>query len=229
MSFGCSFTEGGGLNSPSHHFYLNSNYTNNTEFLNWYMTENSYPAQLANLMDCSYENFGISRGANELIFKMLYENTKNTSSDVLITVQTSILSRILLYSLDTDKFETVNGLEHNPSQSITDYYEMYVKYFFNRNIEYQKLLQSIEVYTEYFKNRNVDIVWIIGESDNGFVKTSKYIVSFENKDLHNYADNYKLRLRHLPNYPTDDSHFSENGNKIIAEKILEHLKEYHGY
>lgn len=235
LSFGCSFTEGGGLNSPIYHNYLRGINTTDslqiTPMMETYMRDNAYPMFLAKLLDCNCFNYGVSRGSNELILKNLYEHTKDIKDggNILITIQTSILSRIMLYSVDDLQFITINGLTPDLSKHVFEYYELYIKYFFEVNKEYEKLLQNINVYSEYLKNKNIDFVWILGDAGSNTLQESKYIISFEGSDLMSLGSTEKLRLCDLPNYPENDAHFSVDGNKIIANKILEHLEKYYGY
>lgn len=226
-AFGCSYTEGGGLNSPEHHRYLSGNHTLSREELSTYMTKNSYPSYLAKHLNCEYINKGISRGSNELIFKMLYEYTQDIQdgTGLLICIQTSILSRILLYLENEKKFQTVNGM-YGPIY-LQQYYQMYIKHFYNDDIELKKLQQNIVVYSEYLKNKNIDFIWLIGDTGGKTIMSSKNIMTFDD-GLFSFITRNKLRLCDLPKYPTTDLHASETGNEVIAQKIIEHLKEYYG-
>lgn len=226
ISIGCSFTEGGGLNSPDHHKYLNSNLSG--IILDNYMANHSYPSYLAKKLDCTFTNKGISRASNELIIKTLYDTIQNVSYDnLLVTIQTSILSRILVYITDAAQFETVNGIYG--SKALQNYYELYIQHFYDKDVEYKKLLQNIVVYSSYLESKNIDFIWLIADSDKNEIKTTKHIMAFDGCDLMDFGTNNKLRLCDSPNYPTNDAHFSEKGNEIISERIMKHLEEYYGY
>jgi hypothetical protein len=220
--------EGGGLNSPTHHRYLTGRQINSTVELNSYMMKHSYPSYLAKKLNCTYINNGMSRASNELILKSLYEciNTLDDTTELLVTIQTSILSRILVYLEDEQRFETVNG-PIKPTY-LNEYYELYVKHFYNHEIEYKKLLQNIDLYTTYLKSKNIDFVWIIADTADNLIIPSKHILSFDGRGLIEFGIGNKLRLCDLSGYPTNDSHFSESGNEIIADRIVKHLEEYYG-
>lgn len=229
LSFGCSFTEGGGLDSPEHYRYVKGNCNIGKSTLKTYMSDHAYPAVLAKQLKCVHTNKSISRASNELILKTLYENTKNIfdGTGLLVTIQTTILSRLLLYLEDNKQFQTVNGL-YGPDY-IQQYYELYIKHFYNAKIEYAKLLQNIDVYSQYLKNKNIDFVWLLGDTDGEPVVVNKHTISFENESLLSFISSNKLRICDLPNNPFVDYHISERGHEVVSEKIIKHLEEYYGY
>jgi len=82
LSFGCSFTEGGGLNTTEYHHKLNKfngidvndeDYTYGVDDYYEYMNEHSYPSFLAKSIGCEFYNYGISCGSNEIIIKTVYD------------------------------------------------------------------------------------------------------------------------------------------------------------
>lgn len=232
LSFGCSFTEGGGLNSPVYQHYLNGivNTHDNDVKKDYieYMKQNAYPAYLAKLLDCPHDNHGTSRSSNGLILKKLYENTCNIEdgTDILVTIQTTLLSRIMLYLDSSKKFLTINNLEDLPD-NIKKYYKTYLKNFYNKQIEFNKLIQNIDVYTAYLKQKNFDIVWMMYETDST-IDESPTLLTFDDVDLSQFISKERLRLADLPNFPVNDTHFSVEGNKVIADRIVKHLEKYYG-
>jgi len=232
LSFGCSFTEGGGLNAPFYHRYISSNLANNNlelkDAYKEYMYNNAYPAYLARNFNCNSENLGISRASNGLILKTLYEKTQNieNGSDLLVTVQTTLLSRIMVYDNEAKKFLTINNFD-GILNYVKEYYKTYLRYFYNREIEYKKLLQNIDVYTKYLQSKNIDVVWLMYEAEDS-LKSSKTVLTFDGTDLAQFIANQKLRLLDLPNFPVNDTHFSVEGHKVIANRIIEHLESKYG-
>lgn len=232
LSFGCSFTEGGGLNSPAYHNYLQGitrkgDNDVKPEYIE-YMNANAYPAQLAKILDCEFENYGTSRSSNGLIFKKLYERTSDIQdgTNTLVTIQTTLLSRIMLYLDKEDEFITMNNFDGLPN-SVAKYYETYLREFFNRSVEFKKLIQNIDVYTAYLRSKNFDVVWMMYETVDS-VSESSTMLSFDGRNLSEFIGENKLRLADLPDFPVNDTHFSVEGNGVVAERIVKHLEKYYG-
>jgi hypothetical protein len=229
-SFGCSFTEGGGLNNQSIRRILdndpNRNYS--SQELRDISTYESYPGYLSRLLNCELENHGESRSGNELIFNNIYNVISNLSdtSDLLVTIQTSILSRLLLQIPHEKKQMSINNF-NDLSPSAKTFYELYVCEFFNSDYSCKKLLQDIEVYTTWFKSKNIDVLWLPYEMDMTICAKEKHFVDFDNKNLGEYTSDSKLLLTDIPNFPINDRHFSPSGNEVIAKKIYEHLKKHY--
>lgn len=229
LSFGCSFTEGGGLNSPIYHNYLNGiinkNDTTPSQEHNEYATANAYPAQLANMLGCEFNNCATSRSSNGLILKTLYEQTCNIEdgSDILITVQTTLLSRIMLYLDKSKEFLTMNNFE-NLSKEAREYYKLYLKNFFNEDIEFKKLMQSKDVYTAYLQKKNFDVVWLMYDTDNTDIQSTTTLM-FDNTDLSQFIAKERLRISDLKDFPVNDTHFSVEGHCVIADRIFKHLEK----
>ena len=231
-SFGCSFTEGGGLNSPIYHHYLNGrvgdiDFTWKDEY-QVYMHNNSYPYYLSKLLNCNFENHGISKASNELIFDNVYKllNSKNDLNNTLITIQTTVLSRMLLYSTDNNEFISVNGIV-NDYDFVAEYYKLYIQHFFDNNTEFNKLLKNIDLYTTYITSKGADVIWIIYDGIGEKIIEDKYKLSFHGYNLGEYIENNKLQIRHIPGMKFNDLHCSVEGNKVIANKIYQHLGKYY--
>jgi len=228
LSFGCSFTQGAGLNSPEYHRWLKKHPPN--EYGN-YMYANAYPTQLAKMLNCEVENHGVPRASNDLIFKNVYEHTKDIKdgSNILVTMQTTLLPRIMIYSNQIEDFVTVNNLEID-DKNIKRYYTLYQKYFYNRTVVFNTLMKNIDLYTVYLQNKKIDVLWILYDADE-VPDESKTMMTFDNIhyniDLCRYISTNKYRLLDLPNYPIDDSHFSVDGHRVVAEHIHSHLGKYY--
>lgn len=231
MSFGCSFTEGGGLNGTVFQNYLKGKIDTRREVPTdehiTFMKNNCYPAYLSQYLNCEFENYAESRSSNGLILKKLYENTSciDDGTNILITIQTTLLSRIMLYIDKTSEYLTMNNLEEIPD-NIRRYYKQYLTEFYNQEVEFKKLMQNIDVYTSYLQKKNFDVVWMLYET--AYIPAeSKTMMCFDDTDLSRYISDNNLRLADLPDYPEFDTHFSLNGNKKIADKIVEHLGKYY--
>lgn len=229
-SFGCSFTEGGGLNNQDFRRLLDN--APDREYSNDELTEiasyESYPGYLSRILNCEYINFGVSRGCNELIFNKMYSTISNLTdtTDILVTVQPSILSRMLIQMPDQGKAESVNGL-HAVTGDAKKYYELYVTRFYDSRYACNKLLQEIDVYNEWLKNKNIDVLWLPFEMDMEKCPKDSHFVDFDGYSLSEFTIRNKLLLSDLENVTINDKHFSPHGNEVIANKIHEHLKKYY--
>lgn len=229
-SFGCSFTEGGGLNNQDFRRLLDN--APDREYSKYQLTEiasyESYPGYLSRILNCDYINFGVSQGCNELIFNKMYDTISNLTdtTDILVTVQPSILSRMLIQMPDSGKAVSVNG-PHVVTGDAKKYYELYVTRFYDSRYACKKLLQDIDVYNEWFKNRNIDVLWLPFEMDVGKYPKEKHFVDFDGCSLSEFTVRNKLLLSDLENVTINDKHFSPHGNEVIANKIHEHLKKYY--
>ena len=255
LSFGCSFTEGGGLGAEYHRkldkmngiTLPNEHY--DTHNYQEYMTQHSYPSFLAKKLNCDFYNYGISCGSNEIIIKTLYDvlngeldstHMLNYREDLkgkrfvseedyentLITIQFSLLNRIMVYLTDHHKFETINGINHDIPY-INPFYKLYISHFYNQSVEYKKTLQYMDVYSTYLKSKNIDYLFTWYETPSHFIKKSKNIVSFNGYDLDGFTTQKELRIMNIEKLNFYDRHFTIEGNKIIADKFYEHICEYY--
>jgi hypothetical protein len=230
-SFGCSFTEGGGLNNQNFHRYLkgDTTYSKTPEPVlpehADYANQNSYPGYLSRLLNCGFENYGTSCAGNEFIINKAYDVVSSLTdhTDILVTIQTSVLSRMLLQMPLEKRAVNINnpgGVEGNARK----FYEMYVGEFFDSEYAYKKLAQQIDILTCWFESKNIDVLWLLYDMDFRYIQPKKQIVMFDNLNLSNYAFKNRLLITDLPNFPYKDAHFSPEGNRHIAEKIYNHIK-----
>lgn len=234
-SYGCSFTEGGGLNAQDYHRYINgdTNYSLKPENVlpehTEYANHHSFPGYLSRLLNCEFKNNGTSRAANELIFNMAYDEISGLedTTDILVTIQTSMLSRMLLQMPYENKQITLNNFV-DLEGSVKTFYELYVCEFFDIKYAYKKLLQDVDVYNSWFASKNIDVVWILYDTPDYNAPSKPYIVDLDGRSLCGFAGDNELRLVELPNFPYKDLHLSPKGNEVVANRIYEHLKRKYG-
>lgn len=228
LSFGCSFTEGGGLNAKEYHKYIKSNIDiQDQKVLNLYALNHSYPFYLSKLLGCDFINFGISRGSNEYIFSKVYkECLKYLDKKILVTVQTSILSRMLLHSADDDNFEyNVNSYETNFSK-INSYYKMYLKHFYNEKKEFNKLIMMADLLQAWLKAKGIDFVFIAWDIPHGESPKEHFLLfPGPNGSGNNFGDQEKILISHLPGITFMDRHLSEKGNECVAKIIYDYIRK----
>lgn len=234
-SFGCSFTMGGGLNDERYHRYLNNDYDPESKYdhekMTYWMTAHSYPAYLARLMQCNFKNFGIGCGSNAYILKSAYEFcnslTPEQCQETLVTVQTSILSRILLYSADEQMEHTVNSDIH-PNPIIAEYYKQYIQHFYDTDWEYKNLLRNVDLLQTWLRSKNIDYVFIGWNGDNKPLP-EEYFYKFPGYDgtLSVFTYDRKLLISDLKDIPYQDHHLTQYGNELVAEELYKHIKDQH--
>lgn len=225
LSFGCSFTEGGGLNAPDYHRYLNSNIDlNDQNRLNDYMSRHSYPFYLSKLLGCDFINFGTSCASNDYIFQKTYnECLKYENKKIIVTVQTSILSRILLHSSEDETQTHVNNYQ-NYTPQINDFYKTYLKHFYNEKCQFDKLIYQVDLLQAWLKSKQIDFVFVAWETFNKLPESQ--FISFPAGDgsIKSFSDQERLLIAHLPNITFLDKHLSEKGNQRVAEIIFKNAK-----
>jgi len=234
IGFGCSFMEGGGLDNPEIHMRIHGLKTpigyDETEKFKY---KNNFVAYLAELYNCEYINFAESRCPNDLIFENIYKYFNDNISDkkILLVGQISLFNRIHVYYEPIQKFVKINALrwEDWPFNSdpkmkeLYDYFERYVKYIYNEDMEYRKTLRNIETYTAWLTQKNIDCLWLSYEGRPEQFAESKNFIKFDGDNLGAYVEKNKLRLKDDPNLKTDDLHMTIDAHRLVAEKIYKHL------
>lgn len=129
LSFGCSFTYGGGLNSPQYHAFLTNTKTDDiypTLELENYAQHHSFPGYLSRLLECPFINYGVGSGANEMIYETIYDTCSSINFDdaksTLVTIQTSVLSRMYVFDSLNKIAHTINNLNSVDIDYVTAYY-----------------------------------------------------------------------------------------------------------
>jgi hypothetical protein len=222
LSFGCSFTEGGGLDNIAYHEYLKSGITSALD-RKLYATKHSYPSYLAQLLGCDFKNFGTSAAGNEYILRNAYEESSgHYDKKLLVTVQTSVLSRMLLTSANDNTEWNINNPDGKPD-AVAKYYTMYIEHFFNEHKEYDKLVRNTDLLRAWFKSEDIDFVFIGWESVGGL---PPWFMNFPAQlgTLGNFSSKEKILIADLPNIPFNDRHFTEQGNQRVADLIFSHIK-----
>jgi len=222
LSFGCSFTLGGGLNSLHYHKCIDSGLTRSKD-LDHYMLEHSFPGYLSRQLGCDYINYGTSCAGNDFIFKKVYDtlSSHNTDKKVLVTIQSSILSRILLNDADSGESININGFDTARNDEQKQYYGLYVTKFFDEKKEYAKVMQQFDVYTTWLKSKNIDVVCLMHDTGPYKMPTGGHFIDFNGASLGAFISHNKLRLCDSTTF--NDSHYSPQGNEIIANTIYQHL------
>ena len=205
--FGCSFTEGGGLNSPVFNEYAIKNNLIPNEYEGEYKKTRKdfrYSTLIGKNLNCEVENFGKGRSSNEYIFNQLYKHHKKFD---ICVVQLTIYSRRYQWDEREEKFEHINDIDN---------------FTLNRfNREYAR--DQVSMMVNLFDSLNKKIYWMFHEDIPKNLKSNNLIYFEPKGHLHDFVMKNKLTFKHETNGYYDDLHYSIEGNRIIADKILEKI------
>ena len=232
--FGCSFTEGGGLNEPIFVDYaIRNNLIDISDLDNKIRNENStltdreaasiygidysspynsiskkycYPTIVGKKLECEIKNLSKGSSSNEYIFKKLYENYQYF--DICI-VQMSMYSRRYQWNEIEKKFEHINQIDD------------YTLHHHNNKYEHDKVSMMIDL----FDKMNKKIYWIFQEEIPKNCKSKNIIYFDPDGNLRSFIYENKATISHETNKYFDDGHFSIEGNELISEKIVERINE----
>lgn len=236
--FGCSFTEGGGLDNIEYYNFLNNtnlvidpNKTGDEndivyKKLEAFRDEHKFSKIISNNLNTETKNLAISRGSNGYIFETLFNEIENNKNEIYVVVLT-VLPRVYWYYEPTNEKYNLNSFEFNlhPYRSqpimknLADMYENYLKYVFNTKVEKQKIQKQIKLFDLYSKQKQSKIYWVSWEEFKELNTTTDNYITFDKMDLSQFVDKNKLQIFHHTNGVCTDNHISIYGNKIIADII----------
>lgn len=255
MSFGCSFTMGGGLNDTRYLQWLKLYHPEKLEgysdedFYKTYYTDASYPSRLAKFLGCGHENFGIGCSSNELIFKTLNQKTSAIAdgNGILITIQPTFLHRKHVYdSINQDNimFNGPSDSDYTPHGNFfpdipsKEYNNMYLKYFYDHIYELNKYLYNLYAIVDSLVLKNFSVLVVPYENPldfkYSFLKSKHICTEFTNVDskiiynsMHDLIRQSGVCIKDLPNILWEDCHANEQGHEMIAESLYNHIIKHH--
>jgi hypothetical protein len=221
--FGCSFTEGGGLNSPTwneyaikHNLIPKTLKGRNYEVMDRYR----FSTLIGNELNCQVKNFGLSGGSNESILNNLFDNYNNFD---ICVVQFSLFDRMKIYDDKTSSFYDVNGGAAPAPKNVINYFLKTITEHQNRDYEIYKVKQMIKLYDNLFEKINKKIIWLFADPIEDV--QSKNILHTEPIGLHKYMVENKYTFKQVTNDFYDDWHWAPIGHRDIAKKIMEKIDE----
>ena len=163
-----------------------------------------YSTLIGKNLNCEVENFGKGRSSNEYIFNQLYKHHKKFD---ICVVQLTIYSRRYQWDEREEKFEHINDIDN---------------FTLNRfNREYAR--DQVSMMVNLFDSLNKKIYWMFHEDIPKNLKSNNLIYFEPKGHLHDFVMKNKLTFKHETNCYYDDLHYSIEGNRIIADKILEKI------
>ncbi len=242
--FGCSFTEGGGLNNVDYY-----NWLHNTDFkidknksgdendviykqLAEFRNQNRFSKIVSNKLNLDSENYSLSGGSNDYILKTLFNHMETNNNEIYVVVF-SLFSRVRWYYEKTKKIYNLNSYDfswfpysNEPiMKSLSETYEMYLSYIYNLSIEKEKLKAQVKLMDCYAKSKNSKIYWASWEDFPELNDIASNYISFDNLDMFRFVLNNKLQIFHHTNDVCNDNHISLPGNEIIGNMIYDFIKK----
>jgi hypothetical protein len=222
--FGCSFTEGGGLdNLEYYNIKTNSKLKDysapNSNILCEYKEANRYSKIVGNLLNCESNNYAFGCNSNENIINKLYEVIKfnKVEKDDVFVVQTTIFSRKHFWYEPTNEFYSVNTIDFTG----WPYQEKEIMKPLNINAWFREM--GLKIFWIPWADLNMNGDWDILKEKNKELKKQNFIF-FDDLAMGTYIDGNKYRICDEFESLTD-RHKSTKGHKFVAEKIVEFLKE----
>jgi len=248
--FGCSFTEGGGLDNIEYYNLKNNSSLTHTddgawETITYWKENNRYSSIIGNILNVNVRNFAEGCNSNENILNKLYEvlNLEDINKDDIFIVQTSIYTRRHFWYEPMQEFYSINDLNFSgwPYSSrdymkpLNDLYNLYSMYSHNEEYEIKKVINNIDLYNAYAKEKGLKIFWVPWaelQTDkknwNEIRKTNdllvdKNLILFDGLSMGTFTGGEKLLMCDEYKEITD-RHKSVEGHKVVAEMISEFLK-----
>ena len=200
LTVGCSFTYGEGLADSS---------------------KTAWPALVSDYLNKPVKNLGIRGGSNEYIFRTAIEETILNKYDIVI-IQWSSIDRSEVWHNETNK-----PLNFNPHTAVDQNWiiEYYAK-FYDEKFAFKNWIIKIIALQKYFESIGQKYIQMSISEYNMINHTNfdtlvsnidkKTFLSWSKEGLTNWVGKHTVS-------PTD-KHPSEEGHKLIADKINEHIR-----
>jgi len=246
--FGCSFTEGGGLDNIDYYNWIhgtNLKYPidphdiNDPNFyvhnkLKLFRDENRFSKIVSDKLGIASENFAVSRGSNDYSFEKLFNEIENNEKEIYVFVLT-LIPRVHWYYEPTDTRYNINSFDENLSpyynrvimKNLAKTYKMYLENVFNRNYEIERLETQIKLFDSYAKIKKSKIYWIEWDNLPRLKDITPNYISFNGQTMFEFVRDNELQIFHHTNNKNTDNHISLPGNRIIADIIYNTLKKKH--
>lgn len=242
---GCSFSCGGGFNWDDVKQIYKSHL--NIEILNH--SDVSYPKLIAQELGFNLINHAILGGSsNRLVrttYQYIFENI-NTLNNTLFLLEIPPFWRDELYSNElnrlinltissvhsySDNTDYANGHDIKDLRKIhgnlTNYFYNFVDLTFEKN----KMMSHLFGLISYMKLSNIKFKLIDNGDFYNFYERNNIMIDendfvwFNKRPLCHYMNENEILIKHETDGLSRDEHLGIEGNKIVANKIIEHLYE----
>lgn len=240
--FGCSFTQGGGLDNIAYYNFIHNNqdlYKNEDEWiLDEFRIKHRFTTHISEKYNIPILNLAVSQSSNDFIFDMLFDEIDSNENETYF-VQLSILSRRYWYydfpkkelNLNSYDFSAIPYGAEEEYRKLHKHYLDYNEFIFNSDIEMKNILKKAKGLDCFAREKNSKIIWTafdIGDDRkdlNQLESMLKYVMKFEGTDMKHFCIKHKLQIHDDTDGLVNDNHLSIYGNKIVGDKIYEYLKE----
>lgn len=240
IGFGCSFTEGGGLDNPNVYKFINNIEDDSIGFLHpdtiEFKHKNNFIVYLSQLLKCDYINFGESMSSNDLIFQKIYDyfkTTKIVDKKILFIGQLTMFTRQHVYYDYAKKFIKLNRTEFSEPpfygspefKPLHDYYTNYLSFIYNEDNVVENLKKNIELYDNWLNKKNIDTLWLSYDGNPKQFDESNKLIKFDGDNLGAWAEKNQMRIMDIPNCPVPDPHLNLDGHMEVANKIYDKIQK----
>jgi len=238
IGFGCSFTEGGGLDNPIVHNFIKNNNDNSDRFIHSDRIEfrynNNFISYLSKLFGCEYINFGESMSSNDLIFQKIYDyfESKVVDKKILCVGQITMFTRQNVYYEYTKEIMKLNRIEfseppfHNDERykALHEYYTNYLSFIYNEDMVVSNLEKNIELYDNWLKTKGIDTMWLSYDGNPTQFNESDKFIKFDGDNLGAWAGKNKMRIMDIPDCTVSDLHLNLEGHMEVAKLIYKKIE-----
>jgi hypothetical protein len=239
VGFGCSFTEGGGLDNPNVYKFINNIDDDTIGFMHpdtiKFKKNNNYIFYLSKLFGCDFINTAESMSSNDLIFRKIYEYFSNPiqSNRILMIGQMTMFTRQHVYydfikeyvKLNRTEFSEPPFLNNYTYKPLHEYYTNYLSYIYNEVDVVNSLIKNMELYDVWLKTKGIDTLWLSYDGDSTQFNETSNFIKFDGNNLGAWAEINQKRIMDIPNCPVPDPHLSIDGHREVAQRIYNKLTE----
>jgi hypothetical protein len=240
MGFGCSFTEGGGLDNPNVYKFINNINDDSVGFLHPdtidFKNNNNFITYISELLKCDYINLGESMASNELIFQKIYDYFKTTNianKKILLIGQLTMFTRQNVYYDYVKKFFKLNRTEFSEPpfygspefKPLHDYYTNYLSFIYNEDSTIINLEKNIELYDSWLNQKKIDTIWLSYDGNSNQFDESYRFIKFDGDNLGAWAEKNKMRIMDIPQCPVADPHLNLDGHMEVAKRIYDKIEK----
>lgn len=251
--FGCSYTEGGGLDNINYYNFLKNenleyypSYIKTDKFihrdnivakLEKFKFDNRFTEIINKELNGIVLNLAVSQSSNDFIFEKLFKEIENNKNEVYFVILSIFHRRYWFYDYDKKKYNlnmpNMNGEPFNNDENYIPFHNHYLEYLkiiFNLYDELETIFRNIKLFNSFAKEKNSKIIWSVWELDN--LKLEKKLeslaentIKFDGLYLKNYCVKNQYQIHYETNGLVDDNHITLKGNQEIAKIFINYIKE----